>query len=99
MEEMTTIESISTFLDTNLLVVILFLGILSMQLIYSLMVSDVEERKFEFGLLRALGFNQTNLMGTIFTQGLFFAIPGLVLGLFLAALLNLGVRMVILDLV
>jgi ABC-type antimicrobial peptide transport system permease subunit len=30
------------------------------------MLSDVEEKTYEFGMLRALGYNTTNLFGTIF---------------------------------
>ena len=42
-----------------------FLAILSAQLIYSLMLSDVEERTFEMGMLRALGFNTNNILSTV----------------------------------
>lgn len=45
--------------------IVIFLGILSAQLIYSLMLSDVEEKTFEFGMLRALGFNTKNIVTTI----------------------------------
>ena len=31
-------------------------------LIYSLMLSDVEQRTYEFGMLRALGFNTKNII-------------------------------------
>ena len=36
--------------------VVFFLCILSVQLIYSLMISDVEEKTYQYGMLRALGF-------------------------------------------
>jgi ABC-type antimicrobial peptide transport system permease subunit len=79
-------------MDTNLITVIAFLGILSAVLIYSLMQSDVEERTFEFGMLRALGFNTDNVVYTIGLQALFFSIPGLCIGLTIAGLMNIGVR-------
>ena len=56
---------VSVFLSTNLATIVAFLVILSSQLIYSLMLGDVEEKTFEFGMLRALGFNTKNLVLTI----------------------------------
>ena len=61
-------------------------------MIYSLMLSDVEEKTFEFGMLRALGFNTGTIMGTILTQSFMFSIPGLALGIGTAALINTNVR-------
>ena len=87
-----------TFLETNLLTITVFLALLSSQLIYSLMLSDVEERTYEFGMLRALGFNTKNVMMTIFIQAMIFAIPGVVFGLGMASVLNAGVRYEILTL-
>ena len=81
-----------TFLETNLLTITVFLALLSTQLIYSLMLSDVEERTYEFGMLRALGFNTKNVMMTIFIQAMIFAIPGVITGLGMASILNAGVR-------
>ena len=65
LNSMEQVEIVNIFLDTNLVTIVCFLVILSTQLIYDLMISDVEERKFEYGLLRALGFKKRNLFGTI----------------------------------
>ena len=78
--------------------IVVFLAILCIQLIYSLMLSDVEGKTFEFGMLRALGFNTKNLMITIILQALSFAIPGLFMGLVMAASLNGGLRDVLFTL-
>lgn len=75
--------------------IVVFLGILCVQLIYSLMLSDVEEKTFEFGMLRALGFNTRNIMITIIIQSFTFSIPGLISGLLTAAILNLVARKVL----
>jgi hypothetical protein len=72
--------------------IVCFLGILSVQLIYSLMLSDVEEKTYEFGMLRALGFNTTNVVHLIISQAVFFAVPGLLLGLAAANILNICLR-------
>lgn len=52
-------------MNTNLLVIIIFLVILSSQMIYALMLSDIDMKTFDFGILRALGFNKYNITSTI----------------------------------
>ena len=69
-----------------------FLAILSAQLIYSLMLSDVEERTFETGMLRALGFNTNNILSTVLLQSMLFAIPATIGGMCVAAIMNAGIR-------
>lgn len=68
--------------------VLTFLTLLSMLLIYSLMLGDVEEKTYEFGMLRALGLQHKTLMGYLLLQALSFSIPGLLFGLYVAFLLN-----------
>ena len=91
-ENMESVDTIAIFLDTNMLTLTAFLAILSVQLIYSLMLSDVEERTFEMGMLRALGFNTYNVLSTVLLQSMLFAIPGVILGMVAAAIMNAGVR-------
>ena len=88
-------ELITIFMDSIMLAIVAFLCILSTKLIYSLMLSDVEEKTYEFGMLRALGFNTTDVKVTITTQSFFFSVPGLLLGLVLASGLNAVVRWVL----
>ena len=45
--------------------VVIYLSGLCTQLIYNLMIADVEEKVFEFGMLRALGFDTRNIVTTI----------------------------------
>lgn len=94
-QQLKTVSLITVFMNTILATIIAFLAILCAQLIYSLMLSDVEEKTYEFGMLRALGFNTRNIMITIIIQAFFFSIPGLVSGLAVAAVLNLGMREVL----
>ena len=56
---------IRVFLSTSLSTIVFFLAIKSIQLIYSLMLSDVEEKTYQYGMLRALGFRNKNLIGLI----------------------------------
>jgi len=76
------------FLDNLIATSIFLLVMLAILLIYSLMISDVEEKTYEFGMLRALGFNKSSLIYLILVEGVVFAIPGLFLGLLMAYVLN-----------
>ena len=88
---------VSIFLDNAMLTVVVFLAILSTQLIYSLMISDVDEKTYDYGMLRALGFQSKSLMTLISLQAFSFSIPGLALGLIVACILNYLARFIIFD--
>ena len=64
-QQMKAVEFITIFTNSNMLAIVAFLAILCTQLIYSLMLSDVEEKTYEFGMLRALGFSTKNVAITI----------------------------------
>ncbi|CAD8197204.1 unnamed protein product [Paramecium octaurelia] len=70
---------------------------LSILLIYSLMIGDVDEKTYEFGMLRALGFRKSWLIVLLLFQALTFAIPGLLLALITCYLLNALISMYIFD--
>jgi len=65
MNEFKKTTLIESFLSSTLLVIIFFLAILSSQLLYSLMLSDVDTKTYEYGMLRALGFKSSHLVGMI----------------------------------
>lgn len=50
------------FIENLLGVATMILLMLSILLIYSLMIGDIEEKTYEFGMLRALGFKKTWLI-------------------------------------
>ena len=52
-----------------------------MLLIYSLLMVSVESRTFELGILRMVGMSRGRLVGLVLTQAVFYAVPGIVLGL------------------
>ncbi|GAM19320.1 hypothetical protein SAMD00019534_024950, partial [Acytostelium subglobosum LB1] len=58
--------------------VLLVLGAL---MIYSLLLSDVEGKTFEYGMLRAQGMRHHTLIILLLVQSLYFSIPGILLGL------------------
>lgn len=92
-----TVILIKLFIDNTFLIIIFLLVILSVLLIYSLMNSNVEEKTYEFGMLRALGFLKTNLISLMVIQALFFAIPGMVMGMMISYVINAIVEYVILN--
>ena len=78
---MSSLEIAKLFLQDIFIGIIIFLWILCVLLVYSLMSGNVEERTYEFGMMRSLGFKKNNLILLIILQGFIFAIPGLILGL------------------
>ncbi|KAL4502254.1 hypothetical protein ABPG72_000489 [Tetrahymena utriculariae] len=85
------------FLDNMIATSIFLLFMLAVLLIYSLMISDVEEKTYEFGMLRALGFKKVSLVYLLIAEGLIFAFPGLGLGLLMAYLVNSIIAFVIFN--
>ena len=77
---METQEAIEFMLNNVLFTVIFFVCLLCYILINSLMQNDVEERKYEFGVLRTLGLRNSSLVTLIGIQTLIFAVPGIVGG-------------------
>ena len=75
-----------------------FLGFLCTQLIYSLMLTDVEERTYEYAILRVLGFNNENLVAAIFIQTFPFAMSGILNKEVPAAILNAFLRYFVFNL-
>jgi hypothetical protein len=51
------------------------------------MQTDVEERKYEFAVLRTLGLRNNSLITLITIQSLFFSVPGIILGFTLKVIL------------
>lgn len=57
--------TIKIFLDNMISASLFLLVMLAVFLIYSLMISDIEEKTYEFGMLRALGFRKSALVKLI----------------------------------
>jgi ABC-type antimicrobial peptide transport system permease subunit len=83
------------FLNSVLTCVIIFLAFLSSQLLYSLMLSDVDMKTYEYGMLRALGFKSGHLMSLMTIQSFVFSVPGVFAGISIALIVNVGLRFVI----
>ena len=90
-------QNVIEFMLNNVLAtVIFFVCLLSFILIFSLMQTDVEERKYEFAVLRTLGMRNRSLITLITVQSLFFSIPGIILG-FVFMLVMVGVTQLTLN--
>ena len=77
-------QNVIEFMLNNVLVtVIFFVCLLSFILIFSLMQTDVEERTYEFAVLRTVGMRNDSLVTLITIQSLLFSIPGIILGFIL----------------
>jgi ABC-type antimicrobial peptide transport system permease subunit len=55
-------EHMNLHLKTMLFTVVFFMFVIDVILIYSIMLNDVEERTYEFAMLRTLGFKKFNLV-------------------------------------
>jgi hypothetical protein len=68
---------------------VLLIIMLASMAIYSLLISDVEQSTYEFGMLRALGLDVRSLGLLIAARAAYFTVPSLVLGIALAQLASL----------
>ena len=66
-----------------LVTVIVFLFILDFIVIYTIMLSDVEVRTYDFAMLRCLGFKNSSLVILLVMQALLYSIPATVIGFIL----------------
>lgn len=82
---------IKIFLQNIFNSIIFFLWILSFMLVYSLILSNVDEKNYEFGMLRSLGFKKSNLIYVIILQSLFFSISAIFISLAFATLANIPI--------
>jgi ABC-type antimicrobial peptide transport system permease subunit len=89
------LQFISLFLQQIFIVTLVVLGLLGSVVIYALITGDVEERTYELGMLRALGMKHMTLGQLLSMQTFIFALPGIGLGLAIAAVFNLGIVAVI----
>ena len=70
-------------LSTILFTIVFFLFIIDIILIYSILLNDVEERTYEFAMLRTLGFRKSSLVVLLIVQALFFSLPATAMGFIL----------------
>jgi ABC-type antimicrobial peptide transport system permease subunit len=64
-------EYVNFQLGSIFFTIIFFLFLIDGILIYSMMLSDVEERTYEFAMLRCLGFKNSSLVTLLLVQACF----------------------------
>jgi ABC-type antimicrobial peptide transport system permease subunit len=74
------VEFINFQLGSIFFSVIFFLFLIDGILIYSMMLNDVEERTYEFAMLRTLGFKNSSLVTLLIVQACFQSIPATIVG-------------------
>ncbi|MDP2435365.1 MAG: ABC transporter permease [archaeon] len=81
---MSVTQYLSIFMDQIFTSVSVILSGLGAMLIYSLLIADINEKTFEYGMLRALGLRNSSLIVILTTQAIFYAVPGILLGILLS---------------
>ncbi|KAJ9446369.1 FtsX domain-containing protein [Diplonema papillatum] len=76
-------------LDQIFNAVVVTITVLGCILIYSLLLADVEQKTYEHGMLRALGFRKISLINLMTMQALSFAVPGVCIAMILAFSANI----------
>lgn len=75
--------------------IIFFLFLIDGILIYSMMLNDVEERTYEFAMLRTLGFKNSSLVTLLVTQACLQSIPATCIGFVLLYIFIQGAQVTV----
>ena len=90
LENLEGLETLTQMQNSSFLCVILLLSFVSGIVVYSLMLFDIDERRYEMGMLRALGMSKDSIIILMLNQSFFFSIPGMIIGIIFAYLLYLA---------
>mmetsp|Transcript_844 Transcript_844/g.2906 ORF Transcript_844/g.2906 Transcript_844/m.2906 type:complete len:1061 (-) Transcript_844:73-3255(-) len=85
----------SLFIGLIINIIVTILTVLSIILIYSLLMINVENRTFELGVLRMIGMQKVGIVQMVLMQAFLYAIPGLIFGLILGEAIYLGLSYVL----
>eukprot|EP00347_Sterkiella_histriomuscorum_P012753 403367353 len=96
-EKTKNIDTMKAMLSSLFINIILFIFVLAFILNQSLVQSDVEERTYEFAMLRTLGYRKNQLVQLLSFQTLFFSIPGMIFGFIVMTLILYTLKLVIYD--
>ncbi|KAK2953542.1 putative permease family protein [Blattamonas nauphoetae] len=85
-QTMQVTDLLRSFLDQIFLSTVLVMMLLGVILIYTILLSDVEDKTYEYGMLRAIGMSNKTLVGLMTTASQYLAVPGTVIGVALSAI-------------
>ena len=80
LEQMETYSNAILMLGLIFDIIILLFIILSVLLIYSLLMIQVESKSFEFGVMRMVGLSKFGIINMILLQGFMFVVPSVIVG-------------------
>eukprot|EP01080_Neovahlkampfia_damariscottae_P003982 gene3982-7238_t len=83
------------FVSLIITLIATILSVLSIVLIYSLLMVNVENRKFEYGILRMIGMARLNVVIIITMQATLFSIPGWIIGIIGAQLVYIPIGFIL----
>ena len=95
LESLNNFKFVDLFLKSTLLTIVFFMVLLSVMLIYSLMVSDIDERTYEMAMIRALGLKSKSIVYIILIQSFVFLIPGICAGVCISLIANVLIRTIV----
>jgi len=79
---------IKLFLDQVFGTVVFILGLLGCLVVFALVLGNVEEKTYEYGMLRALGLRHRTLSQLLAMSSASFSVPGILIGLVAASALH-----------
>lgn len=91
LENLQVYSVFSLFLNLILNIIIITMLGLSILLVYSLLMVNVETKTFEMGMFRMLGSTRVRIVQLLIFQGLFFSVPAILLGLVAAQIVAVPV--------
>ena len=83
---------VSIFIQNIIYMILVLLAILCVVLLSSLMVFSIDEKTYEFGMLRALGFRRNNIILMLVMQAGVFAVCGWCFGVLLSWIISTGLQ-------
>ena len=95
LKSLNNFKFVDYFLKSTLLTIVFFMVLLSVMLIYSLMVSDIDERTYEMAMIRALGLKSKSIVYIILIQSFIFLIPGICAGVCISLIANVLIRTIV----
>ncbi|KAG2388720.1 hypothetical protein C9374_000159 [Naegleria lovaniensis] len=95
LEQMQQTQFFSLFVGLIISIILVVLSLLSVVLIYSLLMINVENRRFEMGLLRILGLKRIHLVELILVQAMWYGIPAWMIGLIIGQISYAGVAILL----
>lgn len=84
LQELMIFEYAMMFIGLIFNILIIIFATVATFLVFSLLLSSVESKAFEFGVLRLVGLTKLGMVGMILTQAAMFVLPAIILAFILS---------------